>query len=81
MTHDLKILPKYFEKVLSGEKTFEIRLDDRKFSVGDEVFLKEYDAGKYTGRSQMVRITYIVSSQDFSEGLKDGYVIFSTIKA
>lgn len=29
--HELKILPKYYEKVLSGEKRFELRKDDRNF--------------------------------------------------
>ena len=31
--HELKILPKYYEKVLSGEKRFELRKDDRNFKI------------------------------------------------
>ena len=42
MTHELKILPQYFEHVLSGNKTFEHRLNDRGFQTGDNVVLKEY---------------------------------------
>ena len=36
-THDLKILPEYFEAVTSGMKTFELRKDDRGFATGDHV--------------------------------------------
>ena len=31
MIHELKILPKYFADVISGNKTFEIRKFDRPF--------------------------------------------------
>lgn len=31
MDHELKIYPKYFDAILSGEKTFEIRRNDRGF--------------------------------------------------
>ena len=30
MTHELKILKPYFDAVVSGDKTFEIRKDDRR---------------------------------------------------
>ena len=33
-THRLKILPIFYEKVLDGSKTFEIRKDDRGFKEG-----------------------------------------------
>lgn len=48
-THDLKILPEYFEAVTSGMKTFELRKDDRGFATGDHVVLWEWD-GEYTHR-------------------------------
>ena len=72
--HELKIAPEYFEKVLSKEKTFEFRYNDRNYQVRDILKLKEYDNGQYTGREISVQITYIL--QDF-EGLESNYAILS----
>ena len=74
ITHELKIAPKYFEKILSKEKTFEFRYNDRNYQVGDILNLKEYDNGGYTGRETNVKITYIL--QNF-EGLQPDYAILS----
>ena len=41
--HRLKTLAPYWERVQSGEKTFEIRKNDRDFQVGDIVELEYYD--------------------------------------
>ncbi len=41
--HELKCHPEYFSRVASGQKTFEIRKNDRDFQVGDIIILKEYD--------------------------------------
>jgi hypothetical protein len=51
--HEVKILPKYFEEVQSGAKTFEYRKDDRGYKVGDIIRLMEYqpESGNYTGGS------------------------------
>ena len=85
-THDMKILPRYFEGQISGRKNFEIRKDDRDFKAGDMLHLREIDgsAGKecqYTGRSCKVWVTYVLSSQlggHGFEGLEEGYSILST---
>jgi len=37
--HELKTLPVYFDAVERGEKTFEIRRDDRGFQKGDTIRL------------------------------------------
>lgn len=76
MIHELKILPKYFEAVISGEKTFEIRKFDRPFHKGDFLALNEYDAEHkcYTGNSCLVYIDYILND---SEYCKSGYIVMS----
>lgn len=64
-THDLKIYPRFFEPVLTGEKKAELRRDDRGYAVGDILNLKEWDPsgigpGFYTGREIKVRVTHII---------------------
>lgn len=64
--HELKTWSEPFAAVLDGRKRYEIRRDDRGFSVGDELHLREWipvhssnDAGEYTGRSLRVRVMYM----------------------
>lgn len=42
-THMLKILPEYYQEILSGRKTYELRLNDRNYKEGDKLILKEWD--------------------------------------
>ena len=74
--HDLKILPEYFEAVLNGSKTFELRKDDRDIQVGDVLHLKEYDKtnGLYTGQMIIKKVLYILRNVP-EYGLKEGYCI------
>ncbi|MEM5599315.1 DUF3850 domain-containing protein [Niallia circulans] len=52
MEHFLKIQPQYFEEVRNGNKSFEIRKNDRDFKVGDTLYLQEYNPleQEYTGK-------------------------------
>ena len=45
-THKLKTWPSYFQRVWTGEKTFEVRLDDRGYQKGDEVVQAARNAGR-----------------------------------
>lgn len=42
--HTLKVVPPYFEALLDGTKTFEIRANDRAFQKGDRLVLWEFNA-------------------------------------
>lgn len=64
MIHALKTLPEYFEAVRKGDKTFELRENDRDFRVGDYLALNEWDGEKYTGRAQLVKVTYMLNPND-----------------
>ncbi len=75
MEHKLKILSRYYEAILQGKKTFEVRKDDRNFQQGDTLLLEECvtpDGCCYTGREMKVDVTYILRD---SEYVKDGYCI------
>ncbi|NBK09762.1 DUF3850 domain-containing protein [Enterococcus asini] len=71
MIHELKILPEYFEAVVSGRKRFEIRKNDRGFKVGDNIILREWIDGDYTGDSYYGVITYLT---DYAQA--DDYIVF-----
>ena len=43
MLHELKISPEYYDAVVNGIKPFEIRKNDRNYSVGDALRLREFD--------------------------------------
>ena len=74
-THELKIWPDFYFAILSGEKTFEIRKDDRCFRAGDILKLKEWNPSfkRYTGREIEKVVTYILSGW----GLEKDYVCMS----
>ncbi len=63
---DKKAWPEDFEKILSGDKTFELRLADWECKVGDALVLREWDPLKkeYTGRVIEKRVTYVVRTKD-----------------
>lgn len=56
-----KCHPKYFKKILTGEKNFELRLNDFTCKKGDILLLEEWDpkSKDYTGRSISKKVTYV----------------------
>lgn len=77
MIHALKTEPQFFEAVIDGSKTFEVRKNDRDFRVGDCLALNELDDTRegYTGRSALLKITYILNDERFC---KPEYVIMGS---
>lgn len=72
--HALKIDPEYFMAVARGDKTFEVRKNDRPFEVNDIIALNELDDTRegYSGRTLLLRITYILDNPEY---VKEGYVV------
>jgi len=74
--HELRTWPEFFKHLITGEKTFEIRRDDRAFRAGDIVNFKEYSyMDGYTGREFKAEITYLLTGHPW--GIKDGYIILA----
>jgi hypothetical protein len=73
----LKTWPEFFEAVLSGKKTFEIRKNDRDYRVNDLLLLQEYDpkTQEYTGREVLVQVTYMTNF-----GQPENQVVMSIVK-
>lgn len=65
--HELKTWPPYFEAVVKGEKTFEVRVNDRGFGVGDILCLREWDPERsaYTGRTYYAGVPFILFGGKF----------------
>lgn len=61
-----KVWPKFFEKILSGEKRFEVRLADFECKKGDLLSLEEWDpeTQEYTGRKVTKTVGYMLNTND-----------------
>jgi hypothetical protein len=77
--HELKCWPPFFQAIRDGEKTFEVRKNDRGFQKGDTLRLREFDpnrqpylSGAYTGREFPMVVSYVLSG---FEGIAEGYVV------
>ena len=72
MIHELKTAPVYFNRSWSGEKLFEVRINDRHFQKGDGIILMEWDGYKYTGAQIFGSITYVLGGFD---AINSDYVV------
>ena len=85
MTHEIKIFEQFADAVVSGDKTFEVRKDDRNYRKGDFI--------KFTAVSGCVddRITTVqhpINEKAYEIiyvlkgwGIKEGYCVFSIKEA
>lgn len=73
--HELKTWCEFFEAVVDGRKTFEVRRNDRDFLVGDVLLLREWahTDETYTGRSARRVVTYVLRGPAF--GIEAGYAV------
>lgn len=88
--HELKTSPEHFAKVAEGEKTGDLRRDDRepRFEVGDLLILREFDEERgpvsrstgfdqepgYTGYFVVRRVTHVLREHP---GIAPGYALLS----
>lgn len=75
MIHELKTWIEFFDAVYWGDKTFEVRKNDRNFKEGDILILKEFDSkiNKYTGRETVRHVSYVLQGGSF--GIEKGFVV------
>ena len=65
LNHEMHLYDKPFEKIKSGEKTIELRLNDekrRKINIGDTITFSNKDKGKIT-----VKVTALHKFPNFEE--------------
>ena len=77
MTHVIKILESFTDAILLGQKTFEVRENDRGYQKGDVIWFSPVD--KHGNKvfdnnisTKKYEITYVLSGW----GIKEGYVVF-----
>ena len=80
--HELKILIPFADAISRGEKTFEVRKNDRNFEVGDIVEFTALntetlnpEAHPINGRQY--KVGYVLRFEDFPAGLQEGFAVFT----
>ncbi|MCV7226096.1 DUF3850 domain-containing protein [Mycolicibacterium komossense] len=73
-THDVKIEPRWFDRIQGNEKFAEVRFDDRDYQTGDTVRFWRNDTEPEYRYSVERRITHVLRAAD---GLAGGYVVLS----
>lgn len=82
MIHQLKIDSQYFYQIIRGEKTFEVRKNDKDFHAGDYIGLNEITdhpcnakgEREETGSFVLVKVLSVFDNPQY---VKDGFVIMS----
>ncbi len=84
MRIEKKTWPEYFQKILDGDKKFELRLADFECSPGDVLVLREWDpkTKEYTGRVVEKKVDYVIKTKNCNfwpeeEVKKYGYQVIS----
>lgn len=84
MRHIKKVWPEYFQKILTGKKTYELRLADWLCKEGDTLVLQEWDPAtkEFTGRTLEKTVTYVGKTKNMKFWPKEdvekyGYQIIS----
>ena len=83
MTHILKIEEPFADAVLSGEKNFEIRKNDRGFQKGDLIRFEAIEQFSHVKvlahgiHKKTYEVTYVMGGW----GLEKGYVVFGIKEA
>ncbi|WP_302626796.1 DUF3850 domain-containing protein [uncultured Eubacterium sp.] len=86
MIHELKIEDDYALKVVTNEKTFEIRFNDRDYKKGD--YIRFLPVGeKFRNivaaeiKDKIYKITYVLTHEDFPKGIKEDYAVIAIKEA
>lgn len=81
MIHELKIYKSFADAIISGDKTFEVRHNDRGFQKGDKVRFKVENLSEkredHPISEKLYEITYVLNSW----GINEGFVVFSIKEA
>lgn len=71
--HDVKVEPRWFDRIQQNEKFAEVRYDDRDYQTGDRIRFRRNDGQQYWSFVER-KITHVLRCVD---GIEDGYVVLS----
>lgn len=81
-----KMWPESYEKVRTGDKTYDIRLADWEIKQGDVIIFQEWnpETKKYTGREMRKNVGYVGKTKDWEVWPKEdiekyGYQVISLL--
>ena len=75
MLHEIKLQKEFADSVMSGEKNFEVRYNDRGYQKGDYIKFKVMNGSMqifHPLNNLYYKITYVLSGW----GIKEDYVVF-----
>jgi hypothetical protein len=79
VTHELKTQPQFWQALVNGSRPFEVRRNDRKFSVGDMLILREWtpEHGYISAacEGEIRQVSYVLRHEDFPQGVPVGFVV------
>lgn len=75
--HELKVAPEYWDALVDGSKTFEVRRNDRAFQRGDLLHLWRVDRHGYRSVHDplVATVTYVFAGDPRWQALQPGYVV------
>jgi len=73
--HKIKLLEDYCDAVLSGEKTFEVRKNDRGYQKGDHISFIPVNRHYIHFYHRVSEKEYVITYVHSGLGLKNGYVV------
>ena len=74
--HKIKLREEFADAVLCGDKTFEVRENDRGYQKGDLVQFIVIDECQLTISHPLTKETYRITYVLGGWGIKEGYVVF-----
>lgn len=75
-THCIKLKEQYCDPIFSGDKTFEVRINDRDYQKGDHINFMPVDSnGILTHNHAVMFEDYVITYVHSGYGLKEDYVV------
>lgn len=77
MLHKLKIKEDYANSICCGDKTFEVRYNDRNFQKGDYVEFNVVSRDGVPMPHSIDKIPFVITNVHSGLGMADGYVVLA----